>query len=163
MKILKTIVIPGQLISKKNNTMAIRLGPRASIGHKKVWKEYEKQALEHLKSVEPLQVDKWPVYLHIYHYRKDKRAFDDNNLSQGIADVLQGDFRIKTKDLRHQIIPEDDMRHLKIVFESPFAGWEIDRKNPRTVLTFTTDPYYLQPADLTTSGIMKLIQRHLHG
>ena len=138
--------------------MALSFGGHSRITHKKPWREYEKKALEYLKQIEPIQSDTWPIYMHIYHYRRDKRAFDDNNLSQGIADLLQGDFKIKTKDLRHQIIPEDDMNHLKIVFESPFAGWEIDKQNPRTVLTFTSDPYYFHAEDLTKQGIMKMLE-----
>jgi hypothetical protein len=142
MKRLRTITIPGQLISKKNNMQAIRLGPRASIGHKKVWREYEKMALEYLKSVKPLEVDIWPVYMHVFHYRRDRRAFDHNNLVQGICDVLQGSMKKKDKSEKHKIIPEDDMRHLIPIHESQYAGWEICKENPRTVITFTTKPNY---------------------
>jgi len=141
MKILKTIIIPGQLISKKNNLMAVRFGTFIKVTHKKPWKLYEKEALKYLKGIEPLQTDNWPVYLHIYHYRKDKRAFDYVNLAQGILDILQGDLTIRTKDLRHQIIPEDDMHHIIPVMESTYAGWEISRDMPRTLLTFTDEAY----------------------
>lgn len=160
-KVIKTIVIPGQLISKKNNMQANIICERATIGHKKIWKLYEREALDSLLNVEPIPLHHFeggPIYMHIWHYRRDKRAFDDNNMAQGIADVLQGDLKCKIKSLRHQIIPEDDMNHLKIVFESPFAGWSICKSNPRTVLTFTSDPYYLEPEHLTKEGIMKLIE-----
>lgn len=142
MNIIKTISIPGQLISKKNNMQAIRLGPRASIGHKKVWRVYEKHALKYLKKIEPIPAHHFAqgaIYMHVWHHRRDKRAFDHNNLVQGICDVLQGDLRCKDKSLRHKIIPEDDMRHLIPVHESPYAGWSIDKKNPRTVVIFTED------------------------
>jgi len=141
MKILKTITIPGQLISKKNNLMAVKYGNFIKVTHKKAWKDYEKVALKFLKGIEPLETDTWPVYLHIYHYRKDRRAFDYVNLAQGILDIIQGDLTIKTIDLRHQIVPEDDMRHIIPVMESAFAGWEISKEMPRTVLTFTDEAY----------------------
>lgn len=160
MKILKIITIPGQLISKKNNMMAIRFGGHASINHKKPWKEYEKQALEFLKKIEPIKSDVWPIYMHVYHYRRTKAAFDYNNLVQGVCDVLQGDFRIKTKDFRHQIIPEDDMKHLIPILEGPYAGWEVCKEMPRTVITFTTDPYYLESKDLTKQGVMKMLEEY---
>lgn len=160
-KIIKTITIPGQLISKKNNMQANIICERATIGHKKVWREYEKAALAYLSTIKPIPLkhfENGPIYMHIWNYRRDKRAYDDNNLAQGIADVLQGDLKCKIKQLRHAIIPEDDMNHLKIVFESPFAGWSISKSSPRTVLTFTSDPYYLEPEHLTKEGIIKLIE-----
>lgn len=160
MEILKIITIPGQLISKKNNQEVHVFSGHGSIGHKKAWRLYEKEALEFLKSVEPFpESTKWPIYLHIYHYRKDKRQFDFLNLAQGICDVLQGDLKIKTKEYRHQIIPEDNTAHIIPVMESCFSGWEICKERPRTVLTFTDDVWEWHQ-DLNKQEVIQMLERY---
>lgn len=143
MKILKTYVIPGEMISKKNNLCVHRMGSFTRIGHKKRWNDFEKESLVHLKNFKPLNPPSWPVYMHVWHYRKTKRMFDYVNMCQGVLDLLQGDMSSKGKSQAHKIIPEDDVNHVIPVHESPFAGWSVDKANPRTVVTFTTDPYYM--------------------
>lgn len=163
--IIKVISIPGQLISKKNNMQANKIGNHLTIGHKKIWKVYEKQALKFLEKIEPIPLhhfEEGPVYMHVWHYRKDKRAFDHNNIVQGICDILQGDLRCKVKDMRHQIIPEDDNRHLIPVHESPFAGYSVDKDNPRTMVTFTTDCNVAKPEDFSQMGIMAMLDSYWH-
>ena len=159
-KILKTIIIPGEAISKKRNIMPIRLGKHMSIAPTKRWTVYEQMALGSLIHVDPLPSDTtYPVYLHIWHYRKTKRMFDYLNMAQAACDLLQGNIKTKDPTLRHRIIPEDDVNHCIPVHESPFAGWSVDKNHPRTVITITTDPYYLMPTDITCEGLMKLLER----
>jgi len=158
-KIIKTITIPGECISKKRSIQPIRFGNHLSIGHTKRWKEYEKMALASIAHIEPLPVDtEYPVYLHIWHYRKTRRMFDYLNMAQSPCDILQGNMKIKDKSLRHAIIPEDDVNHVIVVHESPMAGWSVDKLNPRTVITITNDPYYCEPENLTKRGILALIE-----
>jgi len=147
-KIIKKITIPGECISKKNNMVAYKRGNFTQVTHKDVWKNYEKQALAALANVEPINANDYPVYLHIFYYRRTKRSFDLHNMCQGICDVLQGDLKEKNKSLRHKVIAEDDMNHLIVINESPCAGWSIDKHEPRTVLTFSTDPYYMTKEDI---------------
>lgn len=158
-KIIKTITIPGQLISKKNNHVAVARGKYPVITHKPPWQVYEKQAFKFLKSVEIIPVhhfDNGPLYMHIWHYRRTRAKFDYSNMMGGVEDVLQGDK--KEGDLRHRVIPDDSFNFIIPVCESPMAGWSVSKENPRTVVSFTSDPWYLETEHLTKRGIMALIE-----
>ena len=160
MNIIKIIIIPGECVSKKRAIQPVKFGNHLSIGKTKIWKVYEKMALGVLSKIQPLsETIQYPVYIHIWHYRKTRRLFDYLNMAQGIHDVLQGNMKIH-KDLRHSIIVEDNVNHVIPVHESPFSGWSVDKENARTVVTITDDPYYLIPKDLTNQGIIKMLEQY---
>lgn len=160
MKIIKTIVIPGECISKKRAIQPIKKGLSLSIGKTKVWKKYENMAFIYLSVVKPLPLEtNYPVYIHIWHYRKTKQMFDYLNMAQGIHDVLQGNMKT-AKDFRHSIIPEDNVNYVIPVHDGPFAGWSVDKKNPRSVITITDDPWKLAIDETDKKTIMKMIEEY---
>jgi len=137
MKIIKTIIIPGECISKKRSIQPVKLKNHMGIAKTKPWIHYENNAWIILSAVKPLPKDtKYPIYIHIWHYRKTKRMFDYLNMAQGIHDILQGNMKTH-KHFRHSIIPEDNVNFVIPVHESEFAGWSIDKNDPRTVVTIT--------------------------
>jgi len=126
-KIYRKITIPGEVISKKNSPLVIKLGKRYSIRASKRYTEYEKEAKTHLLNIEPLLDVHWPITMHFYFFRATLRSFDYNNLSQGPQDLLQ----------QAGIIPEDDMKHVTPCFSPPYGGWEKDKDSPRVEITIT--------------------------
>ena len=126
--ILRQITIPGEVISKKNSPLVIRLGRRYSIKPSNRYTEYEKEAVAHFKKhpCEPLDVD-YLILMHFFFYKLTVRSFDYNNMSQGPQDILA----------KVGVIPDDSNRYVKPVFHSEFAGWEKDKDHPRVVITIT--------------------------
>lgn len=61
---------------------------------------------------------KYPLTVYFKFYRKTRRRWDYNNLSQGPLDLLT----------EAGIIEDDDMNHVIPNFS---GGWEVDKKNPR--------------------------------
>jgi Holliday junction resolvase RusA-like endonuclease len=97
---------------------------KTAIRSSKIYEEWEKQAIELLTGHPPWTGD-YPIEVLFYLFRDSLRKWDIDNVYCGTLDVLQ-----KTK-----IIVDDSANHVIPVF----AGWAIDRKNPRVVLK-------LQPA-----------------
>jgi len=122
--ILRRIVIPGEVISKKNSQRAFR----SRIVPSSAWLKYAKAVIKHFEEhpCEPLDAD-YPILMHFYFYRKTNRAYDLNNISQGPQDLL----------VQAGVIPDDNMNYVIPVFHGEHAGWEKDKENPRVVITIT--------------------------
>lgn len=122
--ILRRIVIPGEVISKKNSQRAF--GNR--IVPSKAWLLYEEAIKADFKKspCEPLD-ENYPLLMHFYFYRKKTSPFDYNNMSQGPQDLL----------VQAGVIPDDNMNYVIPVFHGKYGGWEKDAENPRLIITIT--------------------------
>jgi Holliday junction resolvase RusA-like endonuclease len=93
-----------------------------------IYQQWEKTAIQYLQDkVKPWAGD-YPVEVHFFIFRDSKRAWDIDNVFCGCLDVLQST----------NVLENDTMKHVIPVF----AGWAIDRQNPRAELL-------IQPATKT--------------
>lgn len=130
------ITIPGQTRAKKNSMKVITFGkgPKArySLTASTIYKKWEKVALEHL--LKNYARSKWmglyPIEIHFFLFRENRRKWDIDNVYCGCLDVLQ----------KMDIIVDDSANHVIPVF----AGWALDKYNPRVVLNLkpVTKQYY---------------------
>jgi len=119
------VVMPGNTYSKKNSKQIIvnkATGKRQVISSKG-YREWEEGVMWQLKT-HPLIGRQWqyPLKVSFKFFRKTRRKFDYNNLSQGPLDILQ----------KLGIIEDDDMNHVIPDFSQ---GWELDKTNPRVEIT----------------------------
>ena len=97
-----------------------------------IYTRWEKAALEHL--IAEYANYKWPgaypIEVHFFLFRENRRKWDIDNVFCGCLDVMQ----------KVGILEDDSMNHVIPVF----AGWAIDKKNPRVVLQLkpVTKVYY---------------------
>ncbi len=101
--------------------MIVTFGKRASIKSGKLYTAWEKQAVKHLLGLKlKPYVGEYPIEIHFFLFRDSHRKWDIDNVFCGCLDVLQ----------KVEIIPDDDATKVIPVF----AGWAIDKKNPRVIL-----------------------------
>ena len=116
------IIIPGEVICKKNHQMPIRMGKRTIIIPGPKFKEYEKSSVSELK-----RYHKWfgayPVIVETYFYRKTLRKFDFDNMQATVNDVL----------VKAGILEDDSMLHVIPAIKG--HGWEKDKEHPRVEIT----------------------------
>lgn len=113
------IVIEGEVYSKKNSRQFVGTKGKPRLLPSKQYRQWADDVLWQLK-VHPAVGRRWkyPLTAYFKFYRKTKRRFDYNNLSQGPLDLL----------VDAGIIEDDSMNHIIPNFS---AGWAIDKKNPR--------------------------------
>jgi Holliday junction resolvase RusA-like endonuclease len=129
------ITIPGQTRAKKNSMKIIAIPTKGSrpcptCGNRKkfsslksstIYTKWEKEALAYLlKQNHPPWSGGYPLEIHFFLFRDSKRRWDIDNVFCGTLDVLQ----------TMKIIEDDTANHVIPVF----AGWAIDKKNPRVIL-----------------------------
>ena len=122
------ITIPGQTIAKKNSQRIAKYfrkgklvkGIRASNAYE-IWEEAAILELT-LQNIAP--VTQYPVEVHFFFYRQNKRSFDLDNMICGSLDALQ----------KAGILEDDTMNHvIPVIQKRPEGyGWAIDKDNPRT-------------------------------
>jgi len=112
------ITILGEVISKKNSRIPVKIGKRIINIPSKAYKAYEKQALLQLEDEFPWD-RRYPVIVETFFYRKTLRTFDFDNMQASINDVL----------VTAGIIEDDSMNH--IIPKIKDRGWEKDKDNPR--------------------------------
>ncbi len=71
-----------------------------------------------------IKENNFPIHLNIKIYRKTKREFDYNNIVQGLQDML----------VEAGWVDDDSAKYLVPYFEE----YEVDKKNPRVVLSART-------------------------
>jgi len=124
--IFDQIVIPGQVISKKNTQRVTSYGGHSSIRASKAYEAWEKSAKIFMAG--RIKFKKvYPIFLHFEFVMKNDRGWDWNNLSQGPQDIL----------VQMGIMAEDNYRYCIPVFFGKYAGVYKDKDNPRLTLTFT--------------------------
>ena len=113
------IVIEGEVYSKKNSRQIVGSKGRPRLLPSKQYMGWAESALWQLK-VHPAVGRRWkyPLTVHFKFFRKTKRAFDYNNLSQGPMDLL----------VEAGIIKDDSMLYVTPCFS---GGWVVDKENPR--------------------------------
>jgi len=118
------ITIPGQTRAKKNSMKIVefktRPRPTKAIQPSTIYQKWEKAAIEYLKNKVVPWTGQYPVEVHFFIFRDSKRAWDVDNVFCGCLDVLQ----------KVKVLENDTMKHVIPVF----AGWSIDRQNPRAEL-----------------------------
>ncbi len=120
--LLGKITIIGEVMSKKNSK---RIAKKRLISSKQ-YQDYEKSASIQVSMKRPIQSPTWPIKIHFFFHRKTRRSFDYNNMAQGPQDIL----------VKAGIIPDDSMQYVIPVFHSEYAGWCVDKHNPRLEMTF---------------------------
>lgn len=151
--ILDQIIIPGQVISKKNSMKIIKRGKFPSLRSSDRYQEYEEDAKIFLSGRKSLVVE-YPVFMHFQFVMSTNAAFDFNNLSQGPQDILT----------QMGIIPDDNYRYCIPVFFGKYAGVFKDKDNPRVTITFTDveemrKPEFLDGEELILEGYRKLAEK----
>lgn len=118
------IIIPGEVISKKNGQKIIRCGkfPRIKAGD--AYLKWEKQAVQELQFKRINWTGDYPIELHMFFYRKTRRAFDYSNMVESIQDML----------IKAGVILEDNFLHVIPVV----SGMSIDKDHPRVVVNIKT-------------------------
>ena len=112
------IIIPGEVISKKNGQKIIRCGKFPKIMAGDAYLKWEKQAIQELQFKRtPAWDGPLPCELHMFFYRKTKRSFDVENMISSIQDML----------IKAGVIEDDSVNHIIPVFK----GWSIDKNHPR--------------------------------
>ena len=115
------ITLPGQTRSKKNSKRILGRGKRKWIGTSELYMKWAQEAILWVKNKDYQPwVGDYPIEIHFFTYRENKRRFDWDNIIAGSLDILQ-----QTK-----IIKQDDMEHVVPVI----AGWTINYYNPHITL-----------------------------
>lgn len=131
-----TITLFGELYSKKNSKRIVknRHTNKPIIISSQVYKGSEfdfiyqladsmnKETWETmLKSNEVIYGSQYPLRLNFKIYRKTKRAFDYNNIIQGLQDMM----------VEAGYLPDDNADYLI----PSFSPYEVDKGNPRVILS----------------------------
>lgn len=109
--------------SLKNRKQIVRVKGRSFLVPSKSYKAWHKVAKEGLED-HPLIEHQWkslPLFIDFHFVRATRHKFDFINVAQGPLDLL----------VEMNILPEDNM---ETVVPRKWS-WEIDKENPRTVLT----------------------------
>lgn len=128
MDIIRQITVEGDPYVKKNGSKSNRFGGYYRKKNKKnidPFEQWEKSALIQLSIQRPLECD-WPIAMHVKFYTKTRKMFDYTNMAEGIQDVLK----------KAEVIPDDNTKYIEPVFSGEYGGREIDKDNPRIVVTF---------------------------
>jgi len=122
------IIIEGEVYSKKNSKQIVGNSGKPRLISSKQYLQRAEGALWQLK-VHPAVGRQWkyPLTAYFKFFRKTKRRFDYNNLSQGPLDLLA----------EAGIIKDDDMNHIIPNFS---AGWIVDKQNPRVEIYLEESP-----------------------
>ena len=124
------LVLEGNIPSKKNSKRIVynRKTHKPMVISTKKYYEWERFNILKVKqiSAETGTLEATPVYVYITLYRKDKRRFDWNNISQAITDIL----------VKGGLLKDDSAYYCKPVFQEFY----IDRINPRAEI-IVTDKY----------------------
>ncbi len=116
------ITIYGELYSKKNSKRVFCRGGRTIVIPSEAYAKSEKDLLIQLqanrsKFIEMIKDKKKPLIIGFKIYRKTKRKFDFNNISQGILDCM----------VKVRMIPDDNADEIIPLF----VPYSIDKDNPR--------------------------------
>lgn len=118
------ITIPGQTRPKKNMYRVRRVGGRTFISTSAEYDKWEEAALFRLKKEKVKPWDgSYPVEIKFFFFRESFRKWDVDNSYGGLMDLLQ----------KAKIISDDSVNHVIPIF----AGWSIDKKNPRVEILIT--------------------------
>ena len=114
------IVIPGEVICKKNNLAAIPIGGRCRVIPMTKYTKYEKEAV---RTIINCGHKPWtgisPVIVDTFFYLKTMLKFDFDNMQATVNDVL----------VKANIVIDDDMVHVIPAIKD--HGWEKDKDDPR--------------------------------
>lgn len=121
-----SITIYGELYSSKNSKRIVRFGDKMALIPSKAYmgsvKPIEQQlVLNRYKWLKEIENCSKPLKIGFYIYRKTKRAWDWNNINQGISDLL----------VRCGWLQDDNVYEYIPVF----LGWEVDKNNPRVEIS----------------------------
>lgn len=124
-----TLTLYGELYSKKNSKRVFRNNGKTIVLSSKAYEKSKPDFLWQLKDAKNKEIwdimagtsRSFPMKLSIKIYRKTKRAFDYNNIIQGLQDML----------VEAGYLPDDSANYLVPHFES----YEVDPKNPRVLLS----------------------------
>jgi len=118
-------IIQGETISKKNSKQIFinkRTGKRFITTSKAYKNWYDSAIKQFLFEYPDIQTYHKRVNVYMTFYRKTKRSFDYNNISQGIMDLL----------VDIGLLEDDDDKHAVPVFD---PNVYIDKDNPRCEIT----------------------------
>ena len=124
---MEKIVLPIELYSSKNSRQIFRTkSGRTIIAKSNASKQNERDLCFLLniyrKEWERLTTGKkYPLKVHYFIYRKTKRRWDWQNITQGIADAMQ----------MAGWLPDDDVEHYTPVYD----GYSVDKGNPRVEIS----------------------------
>jgi hypothetical protein len=104
-------------------------GKRPILAESELTKNYRESNIYLFEKYKDLFINRFrPIYLGMYFVRDSRRAFDYNNISQVICDMLTSSGCIKD-DNSDELIPV-------------FLGYEVDKMNPGVYLSFVKKPFY---------------------
>lgn len=118
------IIIPGEVIVKKNSQIPVRMGKRTVIMPSNKYMKYEKQSVASI-GWQAAWEGGYPCIVEMFFYRKTKRKFDLDNLQSSVLDIL-----VKANQI------EDDSMNFVIPRIKGF-GWGLDKDNPRAEVLIT--------------------------
>jgi len=147
------IIIPGQVISKKNSPRVTNFGGHSSIRASKRYEKYDKASKIYLAGRKSF-LKEFPVFMHFKFIMESDRVFDFNNLSQGPQDIL----------VQMGILPDDNYRYCIPVFFGKYAGAFKVKEDPKVIITFTDldemkKPEFLEGHEIILSHYKTLAEK----